>query len=117
MIAIYAALINAIFVPAGFNKIKQFGDTALGLEKRTFGKMLPMVFYKFTIFLVILLEILGPILIILGSLSKDYKIYAKYLCYLLAVFTIVATLLYHPNNYLPNLSLTGGLLLLAANFD
>ena len=73
------------------------------------------------ILLVILLEILAPVIIVYHYITEEYSSYSNYAVISLIVFTILATLLYHPldmTNYyksIPfwaNISLIGGLLLL-----
>jgi uncharacterized membrane protein YphA (DoxX/SURF4 family) len=72
-------------------------------------------------YVVILLEIVAPIVIIYYLLTKQYKQYAVYSVWSLILFTIAATVIYHPpdlSNYYKsiafwaNISLIGGLLLL-----
>ena len=80
--------------------------------------------YHLVILLVILLEILAPVIIIYHCITGEYSSYSNYAIVSLIVFTILATLLYHPldiTNYyksIPfwaNISLIGGLLLLLEN--
>ena len=77
--------------------------------------------YYLVILLVILLEILAPVIIVYHCITGEYTAYSNYAIVSLIIFTILATLLYHPldiTNYyksIPfwaNISLIGGLLLL-----
>lgn len=86
-------------------------------------KTLPKVFYKLIISLEILLEILAPIVIIWSILTATHKLYAYYSTVTLALFTILATLIYHfppygiqHNAFMKNLTATGALLLLSEKF-
>lgn len=111
-------LISLIFISAGFNKIKNFNSTVQGFQKKLgFLPKFPNIFYKFVIFLVIVLEILAPLIIIYFTYHKKYNMYVHYSIISIILFTILATLLYHmswdhKNFVLYNLSIIGGLLLL-----
>jgi uncharacterized membrane protein YphA (DoxX/SURF4 family) len=118
-----AILLTAMFVLSGFQKIITYAKTVDNFK----GKMNVNVntkIYHLVILLVILLEILAPVIIIYHCITGEYSSYSNYAIVSLIVFTILATLLYHPldiTNYyksIPfwaNISLIGGLLLLLEN--
>ena len=123
-------LMNIMFLLSGFSKLKDINKVSSGLEKRFPIKTLPFVFFKLTIVLVALLQIIAPLIITLSFtnylnkyISKSVlKQLGRFSCITLAVFTVLATLLYHfppeGTHYYPfmsNLTTIGGLLLLAIN--
>ena len=124
MVILYVFMIVLMYFLAGINKIKNFSSTVSGLKMVFPLKNLPMIFFKIVIILAILIEILSPIIILYATQSGHLSELAYYSSISLAVFTILATLLYHfpPTkwvNYYPfmkNLTATGGLLLLSSNF-
>ena len=115
-----AILLTAMFILSGFQKIINYGK----IEDNLKGKLNINVnteIYNLIISLVILLEILAPAIIVYHCITGEYYSYFNYAVVSLIVFTILATLLYHPldiTNYyksIPfwaNISLIGGLLLL-----
>jgi len=101
-------LLAHIFLLAGINKISGYAGTqgymeAMGVP----GMLLPLV---------ILLEIGGALALIIGWQTK-------WAAYALAVFTVVAALIFHNDfsnqlqtiMFMKNLSMTGGLLILAVH--
>lgn len=115
-----AILLTTMFILSGFQKIITYAKTVDNFK----GKLNVNVntkIYHLIIILVILLEILAPVIIIYHCITGEYSSYSNYAIISLIVFTILATLLYHPldiTNYyksIPfwaNISLIGGLLLL-----
>ena len=87
-----------------------------------FLKKLPNFIYNLIIFLVIVLEILGPIVIIYNSQTNRLSQLAYYSSISLAIFTILATYLYHNPitqkgqfyYFMKNVSIIGGLLVLSS---
>jgi hypothetical protein len=70
--------------------------------------------------MVIVLLLVGPGVIMYSFYDRTFSEYAKYACYALAGFTLLATLLYHmpvdsnqKNHMLKNISIIGGFLLLS----
>jgi uncharacterized membrane protein YphA (DoxX/SURF4 family) len=123
---ILSFLILLLFILSGFSKIKNINGTAKYLKKNV-NINIPFNLYIFAIILVIFLQIIGSLTILYSSLYinkiKNLK-YAYYSCISLAVFTILATLIFHMpptgKNYydvLKNISITGALLLLADKFN
>jgi uncharacterized membrane protein YphA (DoxX/SURF4 family) len=116
-------LLVLMFLISGFNKIYTFDGVVEGLKQKI-QYDIPIEFYKIVILVVILLEIIAPLLIINYAMTGNNKQEAYYSVIGLLLFTILATIIYHfPDfsNYkksLPfwaNISLIGGLLLLAKN--
>lgn len=124
ILTIYASLIVLMYILAGINKIRTFDATVKSLEKHFFIKVPLEMFYIISVILVIILQIVGSLLIIYSMYTKKYEKYAYYACIGLAIFTILATLLYHfppqKGKYYPfvsNITALGGLLLLSSYFD
>lgn len=101
-------LLSHIFILAGINKITGYAGTQGYMESIGVpGMLLPLV---------IILEIAGGLAVLLGW-------QARIAAYALAGFTVLAAILFHGNvsdqmqmiMFMKNLSITGGLLLLAAN--
>lgn len=101
-------LLAAIFILAGFQKITSYGDTAgwmgsMGVP----GALLPLV---------IILEIGGGLAVLLGFMSR-------WAALALAVFSVLAALIFHFNfadqiqsiMFMKNLAIAGGLLLVYVN--
>ena len=120
----YSFMILLMYFLAGINKAKNFSATVTGFKKMFFLKNLPNLFYNVAIFLVIVLEILGPIIIQYSLFTNSYEMYAYYSSIALAIFTILATLIYHfpPSGseyyaFMKNLTATGALFLLSTQFN
>ena len=112
---ISSLLINLLYYTSAYGKINNLTGTAKGLKNIFWIKGLPLSFFQFTIFCVIILLIVAPSIILLASINKKYNLYAKLSCYALIAFTILATLLYHfptdPSqriNFMKNISIIGG---------
>jgi uncharacterized membrane protein YphA (DoxX/SURF4 family) len=85
---------------------------------------LPLYLSFLILIFVIILEFFAPLIIIFSKFYKKYYLIARYSSYSLALFTILATYLYHfpplKNQYYPfmsNLTAIGGLILLGEYFD
>lgn len=115
-------LLLIIFFLSGIDKIKNFNATVSGFKNVFFLKKLPNFIYNLIIFLVIVLEILGPIIIIYNSQTNRLSQLAYYSSISLAIFTILATYLYHNPitqkgqfyYFMKNVSIIGGLLVLSS---
>ena len=123
MITIYAFMILLMYFLAGLNKASNFAGTVNGLKNMFFLKKLPNLFYKLAIFIVIVLEIIAPIIILYSLQTNMYNDLAYYSSVGLAVFTVLATLIYHfpPVGgeyyaFMKNLTATGSLMLLSTLF-
>ncbi len=114
-------LICILFVYSGLNKIFDFNDTTLGFHQKINNGILGNIFtYNISqvlIIIAILLLIIAPTLMIYG-VSTNNSLLLKIGSWGLIIFTILATLIYHPiidineiNNMLKNTSIIGGLLL------
>lgn len=99
-------LIAPLFIPAGVNKIGGFAGTQQYMESQGVpGDLLPLV---------IAVEIIAPIMIILGW-------WTRLAAFGLAVFTILSAALFHFDladqaqymQFMKNLAIGGGLLILA----
>tara|TARA_B100000003_G_scaffold207338_2_gene224723 strand:+ start:2316 stop:2729 length:414 start_codon:yes stop_codon:yes gene_type:complete len=120
MEVIIAFLITIMFFLSGIDKIKKFSGVTKSIQKKFIISTLPIWFYQLSLIFVILLEIFAPLIIIYSSVTYSLESLALYSCYALVVFTILATIMYHPPNkkkeyhyFMKNLSIVGGLLALA----
>lgn len=123
LINVYAFMILLMYFLAGVNKARNFSQTVSGFKNMFFLKKLPNVFYNLAIFLVIVLEILAPIVIMYSLHTNLYSDLAYYSSVGLAIFTVLATLIYHfpPVGgeyyaFMKNLTATGSLMLLSTFF-
>ena len=100
-------MLGAIFLMAGINKIGGYAGTQAYMESQGVpGMLLPAV---------IVVEILGPILLVIGWQTR-------YAALALAGFTVLSALLFHLNfndqmqsiMFMKNIAIAGGLLLLFA---
>lgn len=107
-------LISIIFIIAGIAKIANFTDAQLSLEYRAIS---PAAIY---IFIAMVMELVGGILLLIGW-------YTKISCWILMIFLIPVTLIFHSfwqyegaeaalqfSLLLRNLAIFGGLLLILA---
>lgn len=123
LISVYAAMILLMYFLAGINKAKNFSGTVEGLKKMFFLKNLPTMFYQAAILGVIVLEIVAPMIIMYSLQTNMHNDLAYYSSVGLAVFTVLATLIYHfpPVGgeyyaFMKNLTATGSLMLLSTLF-
>jgi uncharacterized membrane protein YphA (DoxX/SURF4 family) len=119
---VIAFLILFMFILSGINKIQDFTNVTEGLQKRVKFDV-PFMVYQLAILSALLLQIIGPGIILYSIHTGEYEEYAYYSALALAGFTVLATLAYYypptGKNYYPTLSNTttfGGLLLLAYTF-
>lgn len=123
IIIIASILFFIMFIYSGYDKIIHFNDKIKSLDSKISKYIkLPEILLKFGMILVIILEIIGPIIIlsrmILGKNSPNIlKILSNitFVCYIL--FLIVVTLIYHPPNdkiipFLSNCTTLGGIILM-----
>jgi uncharacterized membrane protein YphA (DoxX/SURF4 family) len=119
-------LLTAMFFLSGFNKLNKFTKTVENLQMKMNNMNINENIYKLIIALVVILEILAPIIIVYYYITGKYKLYTNYAIYGLIIFTILATIIYHPlyiNDYFKsipfwaNLGLIGGLLLLVKDVN
>ena len=123
MYIVYAFMILLMYFLAGINKARNFAGTVSGLKNMFFLKKLPNIFYQIAIIMVIILEIVAPIIILYSLQTNMYNDLAYYSSIGLAVFTVLATLIYHfpPVGgeyyaFMKNLTATGSLMLLSTLF-
>lgn len=121
-VLVYAFLILVMYFLSGVSKIMSFSSTVNGLQYM-FGVKMPKIFYRIAILCAIMLEIVAPVIILLSLQTNMYQEYAYYSSIMLAIFTVLVTLIYHfPTtegeyySFMKNLSATGGLLLLSTQF-
>lgn len=119
----YVILIVLMYLFSGINKARNFSKTVNGFYKKLNNLNLPYICYQFIIAMVILIEIIAPSIIIVASYFDKYKQYAYYSSICLAVFTVLATLIYHspPSGshyyfFMKNLTAIGSLMLLSNIF-
>lgn len=122
-------LLLIMYFLSGISKYRHFSSTVSSYKQKVevfklFGKIkLPMLFFNLSIIVVILLEIIMPVIVMyslyFGTLNKE----AFYLTLALAIFNILATILYHypPVGseyyaFMKNVSSLGGILLLSTFF-
>lgn len=125
ILIIGSALLLFMFFFAGINKVLNFNSTVNGFKNMFFLKKLPNIFYTLVIVGVIILEIVAPIIILLEFLNfAKLRMYSYYSSIGLAIFTILATLIYHPPtnpkeriSFMKNTSIIGGLILLSTFFQ
>lgn len=101
-------LLSAIFVTSGFNKVSGYAGTQAYMESHGLpGSLLPLV---------IALEVVAGLAVLLG-------VFSRYAGLALAVFCLAAAAMFHSNfadqsqmtNFMKNISMAGGFLLLFAN--
>ena len=116
-------LLTTMYFISGINKIQSFNNVSKSLSTKFFFKLMPEIFSKFAIFIVIILEILAPICIISGVYYPVLYSLAGISCIALALFTVMATFLYHypPKDtsfhfFMKNISIVGGLIALSLQF-
>jgi len=114
-------LLVVMFFVSGIHKSLNYEKTVENVSKRV---NVSQGLAKLGTILVILLEIAAPLVIVYSLFTNEYKDYAYYSAISLVLFTVAVTVLYHPpdfSNYYKsvpfwaNVSLIGGLLLLAKN--
>lgn len=113
-------LLTSMFFVSGYNKLTNFTKTVNNFKvKLNMNSMVGI--NEYIICMVIVLEILAPIIIVYYYMTGKYVKFSNYAVYGLIIFTILATLLYHPLNindyyksipFWANISLIGGLSLL-----
>ncbi len=114
--------ISFLYLFSAYNKITNFSTVADGLRNKIASSPLfNWINYDITnlaLLFAIFLLIAGPAMMLIGVINDSISthIYTKIGAWLLIIFLILATILYHPitepsetNNLLKNLSLMGGL--------
>lgn len=114
-------LLLSLYFISGINKINNYCNISIDLKNKfetKFPVNFPLIFYNFTMILVILLLTLGSLLLILYK-NKSINNYILILKFLFISFTILATYLYHipavGHNYyavIKNISIVGSFLLI-----
>ena len=114
----------AIFIVAGINKINGFDKTVAGFKSMMPKniKSLPLILFQLVILMVIVIEIVAPIVLVYMDVDESRTLPQEahnWSIWILVAFTTLATILYHNpmdksqmTNFLKNLAIIGGLLLL-----
>ena len=84
-----------LFIVSAIGKINNFSGTVKSLKSVFWIKKLPIWFYQLAILGVIVLLICAPTTLVYATFNPKYNLHAKYSCYALVTFTILATLLFH----------------------
>jgi putative oxidoreductase len=116
-------LINILFISSAFGKINNFNGTVNSLKSVFWIKKLPLWFFQLAIAGVIVLLICAPSVMLYSVFNPKYNMFARFACYALIAFTLLASLLYHmptdPSqriNFMKNMSIIGGFLALSMCF-
>lgn len=125
-VLIGTTVLNLMFFLAGIDKIMNFQKVVDGFVNRLPIKNFPLFIYQLAIVCAIIIEIVAPLTILYASYKKNKTNdqHARYACYALILFTILATLVYHfppikSAKYYPfmsNLTTVGGLYLTSLHF-
>lgn len=107
-----------LFFISGIKKLLNFNST-VKLLKLKFPIKLPFVFYQIAIVGVILLLTFGSMFLIYSSFTDKFKKISCYIVILFILFTLFATLMFHPPTdktqqiqFMKNISIIGAFLLL-----
>jgi uncharacterized membrane protein YphA (DoxX/SURF4 family) len=109
-----------LYIYSSYGKIIDINGTAESLHGKLLHVMnLPMNLCQLAIIGVIILELFGSLFVLYSIYTKEYKEYLYYVVLAFIAFNILATALYHNPfekkelvNFLKNLSITGGFVLL-----
>jgi uncharacterized membrane protein YphA (DoxX/SURF4 family) len=111
-----------IYLLSAVGKIQNLSGTAKYLQNRL--TFLPIEICLFAIIMVIILQLLAPSFILFSAITNKAKSYAFISAVALIAFNILATAIFHfPPvgkeylNFVKNLSITGGLILLLGRFN
>ena len=122
-LTISVVLMNMLFIASAFGKISNFNGTVKSLKGVFWVQNLPNWFFQLAIAIVIVLLLTAPSVMLYAVFNPKYSLYAKYACYALIVFTLLASLLFHiptdPSqriNFMKNMSIIGGFLALSMCF-
>ena len=114
---IESLFLGLMFLYAGIGKINNVNPLAKGLSSKINVNLLPLIFFKIVIVLVIILEIVAPLGLLIGTTFNNLHYLKTYSAIALIIFTILASVLYHPitdsnqiGQFLANLAVIGGLL-------
>jgi len=123
-ILLYAFMILLMYFLAGIHKAMNFSSTVKGFQNMFFLQKMPSIFYNLSILGVVLLEIFAPIVIMFSLYTNTHTDCAYYSSLGLAVFTILASLIYHfptkkgqHSAFMKNLTAIGSLMLLSTMFS
>lgn len=114
---IESLFLGLMFLYAGIGKINNVNPLAKGLSSKINLNFLPITFFRIVIVFVIILEIVAPLGLLIGTMFNNLHYLKTYSAIALIIFTILASVLYHPitdsnqiGQFLANLAVIGGLL-------
>lgn len=120
---ICAFLILLLYILSGLGKIKNFNGTVSHFSEKPIFRHMPKIINQLVIVGVIVLLLCGSAIILYSLVTNKLKLIARLTCFALAIFTVLATLLYHwppvgADYYhtLKNTTAIGALLLLSEVF-
>lgn len=118
-----------MYIISGIDKIFNFNKAVGGFRKRLISKLsisrnLPSIFFKLSIVIAIVIELLGSLVILYSSYKENYTHLDILATYSLLFFTVLATLIYHfppfGTTYYPfisNVTSCGALLLIIKHIN
>ena len=120
---ISAFLILLLYIMSGVGKVQDFNGTVGHFSTKPIFKHMPKVINQLIILGVIVLLICGSATILYSLVTRKIRLVARLTCFVMAIFTVFATLLYHwppvgADYYhtLKNTTAVGALLLLSESF-
>lgn len=111
-----------LYIHSGYQKTIDTTKTAKYLQRKM--PMLPINICMFGIIMVIILEVFGSLFLLYSAYTDKYKKEAYYTVIAFILFNIVVTFIFHNPfekgellNFMKNLSITGGFVLLLDRFN
>ena len=77
LLTISSVLLTGMFFMSGFDKIMNFSSTSKGLSSKPFFNLFPKLISQLALVIVIILEIIGPIFIVMGSMNPEFDLLAN----------------------------------------
>lgn len=114
-------LFLAMYVLSGINKGLKFMPT-VKLTQSKFPIKFPLWFFQLAIIGVVLLLTMGSGLMVYSTYTNKLRKYSYYTTILMIIFTIMATLMFHPPfgkekyHFQKNLSIVGGFIILMGTY-
>lgn len=114
-------MISTLFIFSGYDKIINFNGVVSSLNSKIIFNSLPLLLSQLAMIIAIVLELASPILMLYGIIKKDKRYVIAGLSGLI-IFTVLATIFYHPlpqdkTAFMKNMSIIGGLLLVILNYS
>jgi hypothetical protein len=116
MKVISSILLGLLYFQSVFSK--NLSSTPKTLQMKLW-KWIPFLVYQIVIAGVMLLEFLGPLVIVYSAINDRFNIYGQYAIVALITFTILAMIIYHKfgsGQFYFHLAIIGGLLALLGLF-